>query len=94
MAFFADDTFAFEALAVAGTAVGFTEATFANATRAVARVEGAQVRYLTGGGTPTGTSGVVANAGDVITVSGFRDIKSIRFIRTGGSATVNAEFVR
>ena len=93
MAFFADDTIAFEALAVAGTAVGFTEATFANATRAMVRVEGAQVRYRTDGNDPTASVGVVANDGDVITVSGFRDIKSIRFIRTGSSATVNAEFI-
>lgn len=93
MAYPANDTIAFEALAVAGTAVGFTAGTVANALLAVARVEGAQVRYRTDGEDPTASVGIVANDGDVITVTGYRDIKSIRFIRTGSSATVNAEFI-
>ncbi len=93
MAYPANDTIAFEALAVAGTAVGFTEATVANATLAVGRVEGAQVRYRTDGTAPTASVGVIADPGDVITVSGYRDIKSIRFIRTGASATLATEFI-
>ena len=88
------DTFAFEALAVAGTAVGFTAATFQGAYAAVIRVEGAQVRYRTDGTDPTGTVGMVADAGDVLEINSSRDLQAIRFIRTGGSATVNAEFIR
>jgi hypothetical protein len=88
------DTFAFEALAVAGTAVGFTAATFATAYAAVARVEGAQVRYRTDGTDPTATVGMVADPGDVIYVNSSRDLQAIKFIRTGSSATVNAEFIR
>lgn len=90
----ANDTIAFEALTVAGTAVGFTEATVANATLAVAKVETAQVRYRTDGTDPTAAVGVIAEPGDQITISGYRDIKSIRFIRTGGqSATLASEFI-
>ena len=95
MAFPLNDTFAFEALAVTGSAVGFTAATFANAIAAHAVVEGAQIRYRTDGTDPTATVGKVANPGDAIRISGYRDITSIRFIRTGGiSATISAEFVR
>ena len=88
------DTFAFEALAVAGTAVGFTAATFLHAYAAVIRVEGAQVRYRTDGTDPTATVGMVADPGDVLNINSSRDLQDIKFIRTGGSATVNAEFVR
>ncbi|KKK67097.1 hypothetical protein LCGC14_2957480 [marine sediment metagenome] len=88
------DTIAFEALAVAGTAVGFTAATFEGAYEATARVEGAQVRYRTDGTDPTASVGMVADPGDVIHVLSSRDLQAIKFIRTGGTATVNAEFVR
>ena len=96
------DTFAFEALAVAGSAVPFTVATHTPGTTsgppaicAVAKVEGAQIRYRTDGTNPTATVGVIADPGDVITVWGKQDIVSIRFIRTGGtSATVNVEYSR
>ncbi len=89
-----DDTIAFENLTVAGSPVGFTAGTFAGAYLAIARVEGAQVRYRTDGTSPSASVGMVADPGDVIIVSGSRDIQDIEFIRTGGSATVNAEFVR
>lgn len=88
------DTIAFEALAVAGTAVGFTAATFEGAYSAIARVEGAQVRYRTDGIAPTATVGMIADPGDVIHVASSRDLQAIRFIRIGASATVNAEFIR
>ena len=89
------DTFAFEALSVAATAVGFTAATFLNAKLAVAKVEGAQMRYRSDGTDPTATVGVLAEVGDTITVWGSPDIRSIRFIRTGGvSATLSSEFSR
>jgi len=88
------DTIAFEALAVAGTAVGFTAATFEGAYAATARVAGAQIRYRTDGTDPTASVGMIADAGDVIHIASSRDLQAIRFIRTGSSATVNAEFVR
>ena len=88
------DTFAFETLTVAGTAVGFTAATFAEATLAMAKVEGAQIRYRTDGNDPSATVGVIADPGDVIAIVGYRDITSIRFIRTGATATLSTEFGR
>ena len=95
MTVFLNDTFAFEALAVAGSAVGFTAATFENAIAAQLVVEDAQVRYRVDGTDPTASVGAIADPGDVINISGYRDITSIRLIRTGGiSAIVNAHFVR
>lgn len=89
-----NDTIAFEALAVAGTPVGFTANTYAGAYIAVARVEGAQVRYRTDGTNPSASVGMVADPGDVIHVTSSRDIQAIEFVRVGSSATVNAEFMR
>lgn len=90
-------TFAFEALTVAGTAVGFTQATYntsTNAARAaLARVEGAPCRYRTDGTNPTATVGVLLQPGDVILVLGASDLELIRFIRQGASATLNVEYL-
>lgn len=88
-------TFAFEALAVAGTAIGFTAATATSAKLARTKVESGQIRYRTDGTDPTATVGVIADVGDTITVYGSADILAIRFIRTGGvSATLSTEFSR
>lgn len=89
-----NDTIAFENLTVAGTAVGFTAGTYAGAYAAFARVEGAQVRYRTDGTDPTASVGMLADPGDGIPITGSKDLQAIKFIRTGGSATVNAEFMR
>ena len=87
--------FAFEALAVAGTAVPFTAATIAGARLAVAKVEGAQIRYRTDGTAPTATVGIPADPGDVITIYGSADVQAFQTIRTGGvSATLSTEFSR
>ena len=94
------DTFAFEALTVATTSVGFTAATFAPTTGTPAisahlKVETAQVRYRTDGTAPTATVGTILDPGDTLTVWGTFDIASIRFIRTGGvSATLSVEYAR
>ena len=87
--------FAFEALAVAGTAVGFTAATIAGARMATVKVEGAQVRYRTDGTAPTATVGTILDVGDSLIVWGSADVQAILFIRTGGvSATLASEFSR
>ena len=88
-------TFAFEALAVAGTSIGFTAATIANAICATAKVETAQIRYRTDGTAPTATVGVIADVGDVLTIWGSADIQAFRAIRSGAtSATLSTEFQR
>ena len=86
-------TFAFEALPVGATAVGFTAATMVGAQCAAAKVETAQIRYRTDGTNPTATVGVIADVGDTIIVYGNPDIVAFRAIRTGGaSAVLSTEF--
>ncbi len=94
------DVFDSEALTVAGTAVGFTEATMApggapTATAAFVTVEDAPIRALATGTDPTATVGTPYEVGDTFVVWGRRDLMSIRFIRQGGtSATLSTEFAR
>ena len=95
-------TFAFEPLAVTGSAVGFTVATYVPdgdagqpAILATFTVEDAQIRYRTDGTNPSATVGRIANPGDEIVVWGKSDIDAIRFVRTGAtSATLQTEFAR
>lgn len=85
----------FEALTVAGSAVGFTTATSDRAIAAQVSVEGAQFRYRVDGNDPSASVGPVFNPGDEFWVWGKADIDAIRFIRTGGiSATLNTHFYR
>ena len=89
------ETSGFEALTVAGTAVGFTAATSAGAKAAHVKVEGAQIRYRSDGTDPTATVGTLYDVGDEFIVWGKDDMDDIRFIRTGGvSATLNTHFAR
>jgi hypothetical protein len=94
------DTFAFEQVAVAGTAVGFTAATFGPSTgtpalSATVQCETAQVRYRIDGTNPTATVGTLLEVGDEIVVWGTMDIQSITFIRTGGvSGQLNVHYAR
>jgi hypothetical protein len=95
-------TFAFEALSVANSPVGFTVATYTPdadvghpAELATVKVTGAQIRYRTDGTNPTSGVGTIVEDGDPIVVEGNSDIRAIRFIRTGGqSATLSTEFAR
>lgn len=90
----------FEGLAVAGSAVGFTAGVIdpSDGTPAISAhvsVETAQVRYRTDGTDPTASVGSILDPGDEFVVWGTQDIRSIRFIRTGGvSATLNTQFAR
>jgi len=89
------DTFGFEALAVAGTAVGFTAATMADANAAFCKVEVAPIRMRADGTNPTATAGTLYGIGDEFVVWGDRDLKSVRFIsQTGASATLNSHFAK
>ena len=94
------DTFAFEALSVAGTAVGFTTGTMNPGTdkpaiAAFCTVEGAGIRMRADGTDPTASVGETYAVGDKFVVWGARDLKSVRFIRKGGvSATLNTHFAR
>lgn len=93
------DTFAFEALAVAGTAVGFTAATMAPgdgkpASAAFCTVETGAIRMRADGTDPTPTVGTPFDVGDTFVVWGARDLASVRFIRQGVSATLTTSFAR
>ena len=88
------DTVAFEALPVAGTAVGFTAATQANAVAAFCTVEGAPIRMRADGTDPTATVGTPFEVGARFVVWGSRDLGSVRFIRQGASATLSTHFVK
>ncbi|KKN32292.1 hypothetical protein LCGC14_0815340 [marine sediment metagenome] len=97
------DTFAFEALAVVGSATAFTAGTYdpvgvesnTPAISATVQCQVAQVRYRVDGTDPTASVGTLMDVGDEIVVWGSRDIKSFRAIRTGGvSATLATHYAR
>lgn len=84
-------TGAYEALTVADTAVGFTEALIkvrgpvgiVKAGEAFFGVETAPIRFTTNGTTPTSTVGVLVNPGQFITITSEEDVAKFRAIRTG-----------
>ena len=94
------DTFAFEALSVGTTAVGFTAATFGPSTGTPAIladfvVESGAIRYRTDGTDPTAATGTPVEVGQQFTVWGTMDIRSFRAIRRDGvSATLSTHFAR
>ena len=94
------DAFAHEAITVAGTAIGFTAATWGNpssghaARMALVNVETAPIRWLATGD-PTASTGHPLAAGAQISIYGTADLTSMRFIREGGSsATLRVTYYR
>ena len=86
---------AYEALSVAGTAVGFTAATFGTADHAHLNVESGAVRYRFDGASPTATEGHELEVGDNYKVESPDEVQKIRFIRRDGvSLTIRATFGR
>lgn len=84
--------FAYEDLTVSTTAVGFTAATFAGATKATVYVEGAPVRFRITG-TPTATSGDTLEIGARVELESADEVNRIKFIsRDGASATLRCHF--
>jgi hypothetical protein len=97
------DTFAFEALTVAGSATALTAGTYdpvgvesnTPAISATIQCQVAQVRYRSDGTDPTASVGTILEVGEEVVVWGSRDIKSFRAIRTGGtSATLATSYAR
>jgi hypothetical protein len=90
----------FEQVTVSTDSIGFTAATYAPtgavpADMAVVVVESAAIRYRDDGPAPTSTVGVPIAAAGAITVCGTKPIRSIRFIRSGGSdATLSVSYYR
>jgi hypothetical protein len=92
------EAFAYESLDVAGTAVGWTAATYAPSTNKPAKVahvvvEGGAIRYRCDGTDPTAAEGMPVEVGGVFTVLGALNIKRFRAIRRDGvSAILHTEF--
>ena len=73
----------YEAITVAGTAIGTTAATVGIATWGVCRVETAEIRYtLDGSTTPTNTVGVVVEPLEWIVLDNKDKLRNFRAIRT------------
>lgn len=81
-----------ETLTVSSTAVGLTPAEYWDSTIAVVTVETAAVRYWTSGSTPTSTSGILLNAGDVVVLQSAEEIAYARFIAVSGDATLMVSY--
>lgn len=84
--------FASEEVTVAGTAIGFTAATYKGAGAALVYVNTAQVRFTVDGTTPTSSVGIVVDPGWCIKLSSPDQVQKFKAIRTGVSATLHCEF--
>jgi hypothetical protein len=80
------DFSAYEAITVAGTAVGLTAATILGKETAIITVETAQVRVTLDGTTPTSTVGHILEVGDVLEIDSSEGLTKASFIRTGGTS--------
>lgn len=85
--------YAYEAITVADTAIGFTAANVAtdrgdrkDPQKAICTLETAQIRFRIDGGDPTTTVGHVLNPGDVVEITGPADMINFRAIRTGSTS--------
>ena len=93
------DTFAFEALAIGGTAGLFTIATWNTggkpATMATVMVETAAIRVRMDGTAPTATVGTLYPIGSTFAVMGALDIASFQAIsQSGVTATLSTHYAR
>jgi hypothetical protein len=92
------DAFAYEAITVADTAIGFTVGTYAPTAGLPAKmvmitVESQPLRYRLDGTAPTASEGHALAANDVRYVVGANNIRKFRMIRsTGSSATVRVTY--
>lgn len=83
------ETYDYESITVAGTAIGFTVSKLAPANRSapsrvVCVLEVAQVRYRADGTDPTAAEGQLLNVGDTLILDSLNDMNEFRAIRTGG----------
>lgn len=85
---------AYESLAVAGTSVGFTAATYGAACNyAWVQCEGAAVRFRMDGSDATATVGVILYPGEILELNSRDQVVRFEAIRKDGvSATLNAHF--
>ena len=82
-----------EAVTVADTAVGLTEAKYRNSVRAFITPETAQIRFYYHGPVPTSSTGHILDPGVPLVLDGIDAIKNFRAIRTGAtSAAITATY--
>lgn len=85
--------FAFEALTVSSTSLGFTSATYGQADYAHVFVDTADVRFRLDAGTASSVNGIPASIYDEIILESQEEVSRFRAIRDGGSdATLIAHF--
>ena len=93
------DSFAYEKITVADTAIALTAATYTpvgadKAQKAYITVETAQIRYRLEG-TPTTAEGHLLEIGDILQITGSDDIAGFKAIRTGAtSASIKVTYSR
>lgn len=77
----------YEAITVAGTAIGTTTATVGRASWGVCRLETAEIRYtLDGATTPTSLIGIVLEPLEWVVLDDRYKLKNFRAIRTTGTS--------
>ncbi len=83
-----------ERITVSSTAIGFTDGAnqetantwqLKGVSKAVCRVENAEIRITTSGTPVAGSGGLEKAAGDEFNITGYDDLESFLAIRTGGS---------
>lgn len=88
----ADNTIASEKLTVGTTAAVLTTATYEGSVKAIATVEGANIRVRTDGNAATSSTGLLILDGDILELTGS-EIENLSMISaTGSSATINIEY--
>ena len=88
---------AFEPLVVSTVVVSLNSEIYMNglerSNRATIDVQTAGIRYRVDGGLPSATLGMVVNAGDIIRLESYNDIKLFRAIRSGAvDANLNIDY--
>ena len=90
--------YAQESITVSSTAIGFTNATINPPNgrdkpyKAVFVVEGDQIRFRVDGGDPTSSVGMLAEIGDIITISEQHDVENFKAIRITTDATIQPSY--
>lgn len=88
-----DPYYGYEQITITGTAIGFTGSKISGqstghpqATRALCRLETAEIRYRTDGGTPTASVGTLLEPGDVLDMRDAIALPQFLAIRTGATS--------
>lgn len=85
---------AYESLAVSGSSVSFTAATYGNADSVIAQVEDDAIRFRLDGTAPTASVGFVALPGAIICLNSQDMVQRFRAIRVTGDGVLRTQFGR